>query len=221
MSLEQYTESVEGYFQFNRPKWLKYSIDYSSVRRTNQKLYDEYAEEFYVEQSKAGAPVYGVRGGVNAPYKKILYNLTPAFNVDRYPANPTVSQFMYNGKEFRVGGSPFERFKRFIDYVKREQEQEAKGDKLLVASIAYAQENDIDIVCAPSNKVIGVVDEYAKTKFIAKKYPNGTFLDVNDNLCECTSWVVGDRRCQCGNRRIYLEIEGDLLSGYYAYPQAY
>jgi len=246
MSLEQYIDSTEGYFKFSRPKWLKYSVDYSDFEdvslseiervfeenegveqanqkrwKANNKLYNDYAEEFYVEQFKAGAPVYGVRGGVNAPYKKILYNLKPAFKVDRIPAKPSISQFMYNGTEYRVGGSPVERIKKFLAYAKREQEREEKSNVLLVASIAYANNNEIDIEGMTSQKVIDIVDEHSKTKFIAEKYPNGTDVDVDDNICECELWIVGDRRCSCGNRRIYLEIDGNLLDGYYAYPQPY
>ncbi len=32
-------------------------------------------------------------------------------------------------------------------------------------------------------------------------------------------WKVGERQCVCGNNRYYLEIEGDLVDGYYSYGQ--
>tara|TARA_R110000765_G_scaffold306991_2_gene400806 strand:- start:262 stop:438 length:177 start_codon:yes stop_codon:yes gene_type:complete len=33
----------------------------------------------------------------------------------------------------------------------------------------------------------------------------GNVVDIDDNLCDCATWTVGDSRCECGNRRIYLE----------------
>lgn len=35
---------------------------------------------------------------------------------------------------------------------------------------------------------------------------------------DCT-WMIGERRCSCGNNRYYLEVEGNLLDGYYSYGQ--
>jgi len=49
-----------------------------------------------------------------------------------------------------------------------------------------------------------------------KEYPLGETISIDDNYCECAKWTVGDRRCECGNRRInyywddtynYLEVE--------------
>ena len=32
---------------------------------------------------------------------------------------------------------------------------------------------------------------------------------IDDNICECEMWVVGEDRCSCGNRRIYLDNKYD------------
>jgi hypothetical protein len=41
----------------------------------------------------------------------------------------------------------------------------------------------------------------------------GTEIEIDDNYCECAKWVIGEHRCVCGNRRIYLEnIYDDILA---------
>lgn len=34
----------------------------------------------------------------------------------------------------------------------------------------------------------------------------GATIDIDDNICECSSYTVGERRCECGNRRIAYSI---------------
>lgn len=43
-------------------------------------------------------------------------------------------------------------------------------------------------------------------RFFAEK--GGTTIVIDDNFCECASWKVGEPRCICGNRRIYVEGRG-------------
>lgn len=45
------------------------------------------------------------------------------------------------------------------------------------------------------------------------------FLD--DDADECAGWQVGERRCDCGNRRVFIDTDGDDVKGYYAYAVAY
>lgn len=67
---------------------------------------------------------------------------------------------------------------------------------------------------------LDAVAEAAKTAFILKEYPDGTEIDAGGQCDYCDSWTVGDRRCSCGNRRMYLEVEGNVLDGFTAYPRA-
>jgi hypothetical protein len=39
---------------------------------------------------------------------------------------------------------------------------------------------------------------------MCKDYPVGKAIEIDDNICECGLWTVGESRCSCGNRRIYL-----------------
>jgi hypothetical protein len=44
-----------------------------------------------------------------------------------------------------------------------------------------------------------------------EEYPNGTEVEIDDNICECASWTVGENRCSCGARRIYLDVIDDMV----------
>ena len=37
----------------------------------------------------------------------------------------------------------------------------------------------------------------------------GEEVDICDGVCECEKWTVGEHRCSCGNRRIYLDNKWD------------
>ena len=36
----------------------------------------------------------------------------------------------------------------------------------------------------------------------------GKTVELDDNLCACAKWTVGEGRCSCGNRRIYVTDRG-------------
>lgn len=44
---------------------------------------------------------------------------------------------------------------------------------------------------------------------------------LDDDAEECEGWQVGEHRCDCGNRRVELMVEGDATSGFYAFAAAY
>lgn len=43
--------------------------------------------------------------------------------------------------------------------------------------------------------------------------------DFEDNVCG--GWTYGDRRCECGNRRVYLATYKNSDGDWYAYPEAW
>ena len=62
-------------------------------------------------------------------------------------------------------------------------------------------------------------NDIARDKWVEENYPDGE--EVPFDQCNfCDSWIVGERRCSCGNRRVYLEIEGNAIDGFFAYPMA-
>ena len=64
------------------------------------------------------------------------------------------------------------------------------------------------------------VQEAAQDAWVQENYPNGTEVDI-DCCYHCDTWEVGDNRCSCGNRRVYLDIQGNVVTGFYAYPQGH
>ena len=44
---------------------------------------------------------------------------------------------------------------------------------------------------------------------------------LDDDAMECAGWQVGERRCDCGNRRVYIETGGDATNGFYAFANAW
>jgi hypothetical protein len=45
----------------------------------------------------------------------------------------------------------------------------------------------------------------------ARKEMEGKTIEIK--CCdECSKWTVGEHRCSCGNRRMYLEFDGDFES---------
>lgn len=45
------------------------------------------------------------------------------------------------------------------------------------------------------------------------------FMEEDDE--PCGGWWVGEHRCECGERRVYLGTYGDEKTGYFAFPTAY
>jgi hypothetical protein len=60
----------------------------------------------------------------------------------------------------------------------------------------------------------------AAEAWMEKNYPAGTECALDNNICECESYTIGEKRCSCGNRRIsaFAEYFGD---GFYLTLEAY
>lgn len=50
------------------------------------------------------------------------------------------------------------------------------------------------------------------------RYNEGDELPLDDNYCECEGFTLdGYHRCNCGNRRCYIQCETDLKNNKYFY----
>jgi hypothetical protein len=96
-----------------------------------------------------------------------------------------------------------------------------KSNKLLIKSIEYASKFEIDIDELNTKEIIEVVGEEAKRRYLEEELPEGSEVHLKHACYECNSYIVGERRCSCGNRRIDIQVEGDLLEGFYHYPEPY
>lgn len=96
-----------------------------------------------------------------------------------------------------------------------------KNNKLLIKSIEYASLNNIDIEDLNTDQIVRTVSEYAKNKYLEENVPNGTEIYLKHACSECSTYIMGERRCSCGNRRISIVVEGDIIDGFYYYPEPY
>lgn len=81
--------------------------------------------------------------------------------------------------------------------------------------------NKVSDICLLENKFRHIYNDKSmiKEKFIKKleNFVDGQEVDIKSTCSECSTWYFGNRRCSCGNVRIHLEIDGDLLDGFYHY----
>lgn len=67
--------------------------------------------------------------------------------------------------------------------------------------------------------IINLAEAVLHDEALAEQFPEGTSVCID--FCEgCDTWTVGERRCDCGNVRVYLESSGPFLKGRgFLYPQ--
>jgi hypothetical protein len=106
--------------------------------------------------------------------------------------------------------------------VRKAVEAEAKANEELLKTrefaeaLIYARANGLE---EANETLIATVEEHKLDKWRQENYPDGTEMTIK--CCDfCSSWVVGERRCACGNRRMSLAIEKNGDS-FYAYAEPY
>jgi hypothetical protein len=202
-------------------KGLSIKKENTLIKKENRRLYEMFEKEFITGFEDMGMTVRGVRGGILKDYKSILRESYTMFYLSSHPAeiDDYSISFQFKGKsQSSYGNGNLERLKRFRKICEELQKIEDKLNKLLIKSVEYAKDNNINIKELSNEKLIKEVKDFAIKKYIEIDYLDGTEVDIDDNYCECAKWTVGDRRCSCGNVRLYLEVEGDILNGFTAYP---
>lgn len=72
-----------------------------------------------------------------------------------------------------------------------------------------------------SEQIIDKVNEYAKDKYLKENVPDGTEIYLKNICNECDTYIMDERRCSCGNRRIDIIVEGNIVDGFCHYPEPY
>lgn len=230
----------EELVQMNREEVVRLEEEWEKVEKHNEEVYrnnidlrEQKTEEIAQNLKSAGVEVY--RYSKRDPNKVLGYlawfknNVAEAVN-NQYSLRKLELPRAYHetrevfGVKVLNSVSPIG-IVRLYDIVTQRFEQGKKeieeGSKLLQASIEYAKTNNIDIEDLTTKQINREVDEYAKKRYLDENVPEGTQVEL-DHECEyCSTYTVGERRCDCGNRRICVEVGGDLLEGYYYYPEAY
>ena len=166
------------------------------------------------------------KNGYQAWFKKniadVISNKYPYYSSDIPTAHMTTVKV--DGIELYNNQSPtnivelYDRVTWQYNSKKRELE---KIDKLLIESVKYAAEHGIDIDDLSHKDIISTVDEFAKSEYLKENVPDGTEVYLKHGCYECSTYIMGEHRCSCGNRRVYIEVEGNIIEGYYHYPEAY
>lgn len=104
---------------------------------------------------------------------------------------------------------------------KKEKERADKSNKLLIKSVEYAKEHGINIDNLSTEAIIHVVQDAAVDHYLEENVPDGSEIELKHECYDCSTFIVGDYRCSCGNRRIGITVEGNVLEGFYHYPEAY
>lgn len=107
-----------------------------------------------------------------------------------------------------------------IEETKKIKEKEDGYIRKVAKAMSLAEKYNLKPEEYPDNETLfSLVNESAKEEWLKENYPAG--IELDQSACEeCSSWIMGEQRCSCGNRRMYLEVEGDFFNGFYAYPMA-
>lgn len=114
-----------------------------------------------------------------------------------------------------------ELYDKIIGQYNSKIKEKDKNNKLLIKSIEYATLHNINIEDLTSDQIIYTVSEYTKEKYLEENLPDGTEVYLKHGCDECSTYIMGERRCSCGNRRIDIIVEGDIIEGFYYYPEPY
>lgn len=135
-----------------------------------------------------------------------------------------MSETKIQGIEVYNGQSPtpiLELYDNLTRQVERGLKRERVNENHFIECVKQANLNNIDILNLAKEEIIDKVETFLKDKYMKDNYPDGKLVEIDDNHCECQSYNIGDRRCNCGNRRISAYIEGNCLNGYYLTTEPY
>lgn len=220
--------------------------DNRKARISNVKNFQKFRKSILDMFRAMGCRVDKNAGGLYAAYSKPFDELESKFLVNRSPTGyfdafmrRRICNTPFDGRSIddarvwnskygidaRSSGGPLTLVKIYDEGVKayeREESLKLKNNNHLIAAVKYLIENGIDHdtkECA--DQIIQKAEDHAKQAYLTENFSDGDVIDIDDNYCECATYIVGEYRCSCGSRRISLTIEGDLINGYYANGEPY
>lgn len=217
LSIEEVTELQK--------EWEQIEVYNETVSGEMRKKHQEKTEEIAEELTALNVEVYNKNKSykawfVNNIEHKIWKNYYPF-----PPALPKVTKEKQYVKGIELVNPKHEmsllEFYHVLTFeYKKKKEKVSEYEQLLQLSKDYINTKEGYGWLLDDNEIIKKADKLAKEKYIEENYENGTQVHIKGVCQKCDSWTIGENRCSCGNRRIYLEVEGNLLEGIYAYPVA-
>jgi len=213
-------------------EWLLIEKENEEIRKKlneekNNKLKEiaEYMKSIGIEIYKYKRDGY-TKNGYQSWYANNIVNVIsrkyPYYNFNIPTAH--TSEKEVNGIKLYCNKSPtniVELYDKITDQYNSKIKLKDKNDKLLIKSIEYATLNNINIEDLSSEQIIDKVNEYAEDKYLKENVPDGTVIYLKHICNKCNTYIMGEKRCFCGNRRIDIIVEGNIVDGFCHYPEPY
>lgn len=215
-------------------EWLKADEHNKLVQSKLREDYKEKMDEVHAFFKSLGIEIFKYKkkgyfkekNGYVAWFEKNIHQpikmYYPMYRPDYSPYGH-MGRKLVQGVEVSNGQSPtplLELYDRLAHQLKRAKEKEGEALALYTKSVIYATEARLDVEGLTVKEVIGMVDEHAKESYLKEHFPTGKVID--HDACEyCSEYTMGERRCNCGNRRISVYVEGDIINGFYEVIEPY
>lgn len=227
-SYEVVSEDVLGMpdadLEYIEDMWDSVRKHNADVSRENRLLLKQATNIIVGMFNSIDMPVYkkSLHGKVIGEYKEfkaIKKRIEEIFGYERW-TRPSPHEIMVNGERVRSNYSPVTLL-QLVKLGRHHKEKKNKRDEEYIASIKYLLSNGVDVdVNSDRCEIISDAYDLYTSKLREEEYPDGMELDID--ICdECNVWIVGEHRCSCGNIRVELVSEGNIVDGIYFYPSRY
>ena len=169
-----------------------------------------------------------IRGDMYAHYKKVLDDIkthVPMLpsRLDAFGNHGNRYELIYNNVTLKVSFSGKhtveEIFKQTLFEIKKHEDSVAKSNLHLIKAKKFLDKRNEDYSGLITAKdIIELAEEMAKEAY--REDRKGDIIEVQHSDGDDCEWDISyGNRCECGHNRYYLEIEGNLVDGYYSYGQ--
>ncbi len=111
-----------------------------------------------------------------------------------------------------------ENFRAEIKKIQDVENQKLNESKELAEALVLYKEQGWATEGLSPQHILDYAEDFRRNKWIKENYPDGT--PVEHSSCDnCSTWIVGENRCECGNRRMSLCVDRNAKGEYYAYPE--
>ncbi len=206
----------------------------NSNREKTEKLLTYLLDEVGIDQWKIfkkkkrgrGWSATTVRGDMYVHYKKMFQDVEqyvprPLPKVADYGTSNCRYELSYSNVVLTVSisrpHSLMDIFNYSVEAIKRHEDSIAKENKHLIVAKEYLDKKGEDYSeLITANSIISLAEDLSKKDY--RNHMEGSIIEVQHSDGEDCEWDISyGHRCECGFNRYYLEIEGNMVDGYYSY----
>lgn len=231
---EELLKKNKEYIVSLEEEWERIYEENKELARENREKVQEEIEKIVKTLNESGVDVHKYKrvgfikevSGFKAWFKNnVVHELEKKYPTD-YPSIPRafMDEKEVNGVLLYNNVSPVslvELYDRISRQYKEELRKQKKNSELFIKSMEYAIKNKMDIEGMDEEDIVKTVHERAKEDFISNELSEGTEIYLNHECDFCTKYIMGEGRCSCGNRRIGISVEGNIVEGFIYYTEAY